>query len=90
MNSMYFKMVILKNDYLGLVREYQHHTYDDHYSVVKLDGNPNFEKLADAYGIKYFYLCENDEMEERIDEFLAADGAAMMVTEVNAYDSVKE
>ena len=84
------KFVILKNDYLGLVREYQHHTYDDHYSVVKLDGNPNFEKLADAYGIKYFYLCENDEMDERIDEFLAADGAAMMVIEVNSYDLVKE
>jgi acetolactate synthase-1/2/3 large subunit len=84
------KFVILKNGYLGLVREYQHHTYQDHYSVVKLDGNPDFEKLADAYGIPYFYLNENDEMEERIDAFLAADGAAMMVIEVYSYDLVKE
>ena len=29
-------------------------------------------------------------MDERIDEFLAADGAAMMVIEVNSYDLVKE
>jgi acetolactate synthase-1/2/3 large subunit len=84
------KFVILKNDYLGLVREYQHHTYDDHYSVVKLDGNPDFELLAQAYGIRYFHLCEDAEMEETIDTFLAAEGSAMMVIEVDSYDLVKE
>ena len=28
------KIIVLKNNYLGMVREYQHYTYKDHYSVV--------------------------------------------------------
>lgn len=30
------KVIVLKNSYLGMVREYQHYTYADHYSVVDL------------------------------------------------------
>ena len=32
------KIVVLKNNYLGMVREYQHYTYKDNYSVVDLSG----------------------------------------------------
>ena len=84
------KFVIMRNGYLGLVREYQHHTYHDRYSGVSLDGSPDFEKIAEAYGLDYFYLEHNDEMEQRIDEFLACDHAAMMVCEVYSFDLVKE
>ena len=84
------KFVIMRNGYLGLVREYQHHTYHDRYSGVSLDGSPDFEKIAEAYGLDYFHLEHNDEMEQRIDEFLACDHAAMMVCEVYSFDLVKE
>ena len=84
------KFVIMRNGYLGLVREYQHHTYHDRYSGVSLDGSPDFEKIADAYGLDYFHLEHNDEMEQRIDEFLACEHAAMMVCEVYSFDLVKE
>lgn len=84
------KFVIMRNGYLGLVREYQHHTYHDRYSGVSLDGSPDFEKIADAYGLDYFHLECNDEMEQRIDEFLACEHAAMMVCEVYSFDLVKE
>lgn len=33
------KIVVLKNNFLGMVREYQHYTYHDRYSVVNLDGS---------------------------------------------------
>ncbi len=36
---------IEKNNYLGMVREYQHYTYKDHYSVVDLSGSPDLEKI---------------------------------------------
>ena len=52
--------------------------------------NPDFEKIADAYGLDYFHLEHNDEMEQRIDEFLACEHAAMMVCEVYSFDLVKE
>ncbi len=84
------KIVIMRNGYLGLVREYQHRSYKDRYIGVKLDGSPDFEKLAAAYGIDYFYLRDNSQMDERIDSFLKSPGAAIMVCEVYPYDSVKE
>jgi len=84
------KIVIMKNGYLGLVREYQHRCYNDRYIGVKLDGNPDFEKLAEAYGLSYFYLRDNSAMDETVDAFLACEKAAIMVCEVYPYDSVKE
>ncbi|MBR5896266.1 MAG: biosynthetic-type acetolactate synthase large subunit, partial [Lachnospiraceae bacterium] len=35
------KIIVLKNNYLGMVREYQHFTYKDNYSVVELNDYPN-------------------------------------------------
>ena len=84
------KFVIMKNGYLGLVREYQHHTYNDRYSGVCLDGSPAFDKIAEAYGIRYFNLKNNEKMEETIRDFLDCDEAAMMVCDVYSYDVVKE
>ena len=84
------KIVIMRNGYLGLVREYQHRTYSDRYIAVKLDGSPDFEKLADAYGVKYFYLKDNAGMDKAVDAFLAWEGAALIVCEVYPFDSGKE
>jgi acetolactate synthase-1/2/3 large subunit len=84
------KFVIMRNGYLGLVREYQHHTYHDRYSGVSLAGSPAFDKIAEAYGLDYFHLENNEDMEQTIDAFLACEHAAMMVCEVYSYDLVKE
>ncbi|MCR4671812.1 MAG: biosynthetic-type acetolactate synthase large subunit [Lachnospiraceae bacterium] len=88
--GLHIKFVIMHNGYLGLVREYQHHNYDDRYSGTNLGEWPDFAKLADAYGIGYFHLTSNSGMEDTIREFLAAEGSGMMVCEVYPYDLVKE
>lgn len=46
------KIVVLNNHYLGMVRQWQELFFDDRMSGVDLDGNPDFVKLAAAYGIK--------------------------------------
>ncbi len=46
------KIVVLDNKYLGMVRQWQDMFYDKRYSGVDLYGNPDFVKLAQAYGIK--------------------------------------
>ena len=84
------KFVIMHNGYLGLVREYQHHNYSDRYSGTELGSWPDFEKLAEAYGVRYFHLSDNSSMNDTIREFLAAEGSCMMVCEVYPYDLVKE
>jgi acetolactate synthase-1/2/3 large subunit len=44
------KICIINNSYLGMVRQWQEFFFDKRYSAVYLD-NPDFVKLADAYGI---------------------------------------
>jgi acetolactate synthase-1/2/3 large subunit len=44
------KTIILNNNFLGMVRQWQQLFFDKRYSFVHLD-NPNFLKLAEAYGI---------------------------------------
>ncbi len=50
------KIVVLNNHYLGMVRQWQELFYDDRKSGVDLEGNPDFVKLAESYGIKGFNL----------------------------------
>ena len=71
------KIVILRNNVLGLVRQYQHFTYQDRFSVIDLgDSIPDFKKLADAYGIRYQQTVE--EMDSGIEAFLSDDEATIL------------
>ena len=83
------KIIVLKNNYLGMVREYQHYTYKDHYSVVDLSGSPDLEKLAAAYDIPFIRLVNNHGMEEAIDAFLKNDGSMLMECLIDPMDLVK-
>jgi len=44
------KILVLNNHYLGMVRQWQELFFDDRESGVDLEGNPDFVKLAEAYG----------------------------------------
>ncbi len=46
------KILIINNAYLGMVRQWQELFFDNRLSGVDLEGNPDFVKLAGAYGIK--------------------------------------
>ena len=73
------KIVILRNNVLGLVRQYQHFTYQDRFSVIDLgDSIPDFKKLADAYGIRYQQIAAVEEMDSGIEAFLSDDEATIL------------
>ena len=73
------KIVVLRNNVLGLVRQYQHFTYQDRFSVIDLgDSIPDFRKLAEAYGIRYQQIAAVEEMYSGIEEFLADDEATLL------------
>ena len=73
------KIVVLRNNVLGLVRQYQHFTYQDRFSVIDLgDSIPNLEKIADAYGIRYQLIAAVEDMDSGIEQFLADDEATLM------------
>ncbi len=87
-HNMPVKVVVMVNHYLGMVRQYQHFTYDDRYSGVSLDGSPNLEKIASAYDMPYIRLENMENMEEKIEEFLSIDGAAFMECVIDEFDLV--
>ncbi|MBD5510279.1 MAG: biosynthetic-type acetolactate synthase large subunit [Lachnospiraceae bacterium] len=84
------KMIVLKNNYLGMVREYQHYTYKDNYSVVDLSGSPDLEKLSAAYDIPFLRLENMDRVEEVLDRFLAQDESMLLECLIDPMDLVKE
>lgn len=66
------KVFIMNNSYLGMVRQWQELFHERRYSEVNLEVNPDFVKVAEAYGIKSVTL-ESEEDLEKIDEILKSD-----------------
>lgn len=64
------KLVIMKNNTLGLVRQYQHFNFQGHYTVTNLEGGPNLSALAEAYDMDYLKLEKTADTEEIIRSFL--------------------
>ncbi|MBQ2100970.1 MAG: acetolactate synthase, large subunit, biosynthetic type, partial [Lachnospiraceae bacterium] len=82
------KIIVIKNNYLGMVRQYQHFTYKDHYSVVDLSGSPDLKKLVSAYDMKYLRLDNMKKASEIIDEFLKNDESVLLECNVDPMDLV--
>jgi len=51
-NNIPVKIVVINNQVLGMVRQWQELIYDSRYSHIDLEGSPDFVKLAEAYGVK--------------------------------------
>lgn len=83
------KIIVLKNNYLGMVREFQHYTYQDHYSVVDLSGSPDLERLSSAYDMKFLRLENMERADEIIDQFLEKDESVLLECIIDPMDLVK-
>ena len=83
------KIIVLKNNYLGMVREYQHYTYKDHYSVVDLSGSPDLEMIAAAYGLRFIRVPDMSLASASIDTFLSEENSVLMECLIDPLDLVK-
>lgn len=83
------KIFVLNNHYLGMVRQWQELFYDNRLSGVDLEGNPDFVKLAESYGIKAFTIDQSDQVTTKVAEALAYnDGPILVNCEVIKTDNV--
>jgi acetolactate synthase-1/2/3 large subunit len=83
------KCLIINNNYLGMVRQWQELFYDNRYSGVDLEGNPDFVKLAQAYGIQAWRIKRPADVDRILK--LAHDydeGPCVVVAEVVKEDNV--
>ena len=76
------KIIMMQNNVLGLVNEIQHSSYSGPFGVA-LEHSPDFELLAKAYGIDYGTVSEDDKIEEKLAEMLAAEGPYLLCCQVD-------
>ncbi len=82
------KIIVLRNNYLGMVREYQHYNYKDNYSMVDISGTPDLKKLSEAYEIPYLKLENNSGMNEVLETFLKDDTTMILECMIDPMDLV--
>lgn len=77
------KIVLFRNHMLGLVRQIQcRPPYHGSFGVA-LDGSPDFETIAAAYGIPSLVANNEDTLDETVDQFLHTKGCCLLICEVH-------
>ena len=82
------KIAILNNGYLGMVRQWQELFYNRRYSGVNLNGNPDFVKLAEAYGAKGFLVEKKEDVRPTIEKAFAIKGPVIMDFRIDPTENV--
>ena len=72
------KIVLLDNQALGMVRQWQELFFDKRYSEIDLSDNPDFAAVAAAFGIEAFSLQRAEDAEDALRRLLDAPGPALL------------
>lgn len=71
-NDVPIKVLIIDNRALGMVHQWQSLFYNKRYSFTELADNPDFVKLADAYGWRARRVEKPEDVDAALDEMLAS------------------
>lgn len=82
-NQVDIKVIIMRNRRLGMVREVQTNQFGSRYIATILDGDPDFVKLVEAYGIQASFASSNDQAKEFAREMLASKQPYVLVCDVD-------
>ncbi|MEA4841267.1 MAG: biosynthetic-type acetolactate synthase large subunit [Bacteroidales bacterium] len=75
------KIIILNNNFLGMVRQWQELFYRERYSSTPMN-NPDFPKIAEAYGIAGKKVTKREDLDDAIEEMLKDNKAYLLEVEV--------
>ena len=81
------KIVILDNEFLGMVRQWQQLFFEKRYSSVELK-NPNFCMIAEGFGIKAKKITKTSELKGAIAEMLAYEGPFLLHVMVEKEENI--
>ncbi len=87
------KTIIINNGWQGMVRQWQQAFFGERYSSSNMQtGMPNFEKLAEAFGVKGITVTEKSQLQDAIAQMLAHDGPVLLDVhvekDVNCYPMI--
>lgn len=81
------KIILLNNNFLGNVRQWQYMFFNKRYSFTPML-NPDYERIASAYGIPSRTVIERADLDVAIREMLSTDGAYLLQCAVKEEDNV--
>lgn len=81
------KIILLNNNYLGNVRQWQHLFFHNRYSFTPMM-NPDYEKIAEAYNIPARTVTRREELDYAIQQMLHTDGPFLLQAAVLEEDNV--
>ena len=91
-NDIAVKFAIINNNYLGMVRQWQDFFYDRKYTATSYTRNPDFVKLAEAYGIPGMRVTDKIQVEASIQWAMEKPGPViidfMVEQEENVYPMI--
>ncbi len=82
------KVLILNNTYLGMVRQWQELFYKRNYSSTNMKGQPDFVKLAEAYGAEGYRIRTEAELDDILEKALASPNPAIIDVVVEPEEDV--
>jgi acetolactate synthase-1/2/3 large subunit len=87
-NNIPVKVVVINNQVLGMVRQWQELIHENRFSHIDLAGSPDFVKLAEAYGVKGFRATNKDDARAVWEEALRHPGPAVVEFVVRKNENV--
>lgn len=82
------KIVLLDNQRLGMVRQWQQLFFDGRYSETNLSDNPDFLTLASAFDIPGQRITRKDQVAEALDALLNSDGPYLLQVAIDELENV--
>lgn len=77
-NGVAVKVLVIDNNALGMVHQWQRLFYHERYSCTEFTANPDFVKLAEAYGWQAERITHPDQISDALDRMLAAEGPYLL------------
>jgi acetolactate synthase-1/2/3 large subunit len=75
------KIILLNNQYLGMVRQWQELFFDKRYASTGLT-NPDFAKIAEGFGVPSKKITERKDLDKALDDLLDMEGPCVLEIEV--------
>ncbi|NUA44045.1 Acetolactate synthase isozyme 2 large subunit [Dickeya solani] len=82
------KIVLLDNQRLGMVRQWQQLFFDERYSETNLSDNPDFLMLASAFGIPGQQITHKDQIDSALDALLNSKGPYLLHVSIDENENV--
>ena len=80
--------IILNNQFLGMVRQWQTFFYDKRYSSTDLSVQPDFVKLVESFGGRGFRVTTKEEFDIAIKEAIASNTVCMLDVQIDRFENV--